>query len=311
LKRFGIPAALVAGGITAGSLFAPLGLASAQEDDGDGADTGADSTESSESSESSEEGERSRRGFGRHLRGLGGDKGETLSEALGLTTEEIREGFAAGQSIADMAEAEGVDLAEVEAALVAAATERIDAAVADGKIDEDRAAEMLDGLSDKVSEMVNADRSDLADRGHGRGDGHGRRGGVRGLFGGSSEELTELLGLSTDEIRAAMADGQSLADLAAEQGVDLDEVTAVLIAGIEEKIDQAVENGRIDADEAAEKLAAAEERVDEAVNVTADDIRERLEERRGERGERGRRGFGRHGGADTATDADSIEDSSF
>lgn len=303
LKRFGIPTALVVGGITAGSLFAPLGLASAQEDDTDDStaddSTAEDSGSEDGTAEDSTDG-KTRRGFGRS-RGLHLDKGETLSEALGLTAEEIRDNFAEGQSIADMAEAQGVAIEDVEAALVAAATEQIEAAVADGKISEDRAATMLESVEDRVSEMVTADRSELGGKGR-----HGHhRGGVRGLHGGS-EELSELLGLETDEIRSALADGKSLADLAAEQGVDLDEVTALLLEGIEEKIDQAVENGRIDADEAEEKLAAAEEKVDEAVNATIDDVRERMEERRGERG---RRGFGRgHHGGETS---ESIEESSF
>ena len=83
---------------------------------------------------------------------------------------------------------------------------------------------------------------------------------------GFGETLTEVLGLSADELRAALRDDQTIADLAEQQGVSVDEVIDALVADVEEKLDAAVENGRLTEEEAADKLAEAEERIADRVN---------------------------------------------
>ncbi len=57
-----------------------------------------------------------------------------------------------------MAAERGVDLQGVIDALVADATARIDTAVADGRLDAERAAELKAALPDRVAEFVNRDR---------------------------------------------------------------------------------------------------------------------------------------------------------
>ena len=54
-----------------------------------------------------------------------GHKLATAAEALGMTEDELRTAIEGGQTIAEVAAAEGVDLQTVIDALVAEATERI------------------------------------------------------------------------------------------------------------------------------------------------------------------------------------------
>ncbi len=91
-KRFGIPAALVVGGVTAGSLFAPLGFASAQDAEADDTET-PDGAERPDAPHGEESGDRAgRRGHrARHL-----VRAEAVTEALGLSGDEVREGLASG-----------------------------------------------------------------------------------------------------------------------------------------------------------------------------------------------------------------------
>ncbi len=294
LKKFGIPGALVVGGITAGSFLAPIGLASAQEDTG--ADADADSTESTETE--AESTDRGSHRMGRHARAHNHvERSEALTEALGLTEAEIREGFQAGKSLADMAAEQGVEVADLQAALVAQATERIDEAVEAGNIDADEAAEKLAEIETKIAEKINTSPEDF----------EGRSGGKRGnrgaKLGGNIEALEELLDLSAEEIRAAMVEGTSLSDLAAEQGVSVEAVTEVLTSGIEERIDEAVEAGKIDADRAAEAKENIDDKVEEFLNREFDG--ERAGRGEGRRGNRGHR-FG--GGAE---DSGEVVESSF
>ncbi len=97
----------------------------------------------------------------------------------------------------------------------------------------------------------------------------GRRGGLG--RGQSLEALEELLGVDQEQLRAAAAEGQSLADVAAEQGVSTEEVVAVLASQAEERLAEAQEAGRIDAERAAEIESNLEERITERVTSVPED----------------------------------------
>lgn len=102
----------------------------------------------------------------------------------------------------------------------------------------------------------------------GVGDGHGgHRGGPR-MFGRgvASEALTDLLGIDGEELRTQLRDGATLAEVAAEQGVEVQAVIDELVAEVTERVDNAVENGRIEQAEADEKLAEAEAKITDMVN---------------------------------------------
>lgn len=292
MKRFGIPTALVVGGVTAGSLFAPIGFASAQEADTDTEpDTTVESDTDQDESGASDTGEETEREGRRSNRRAA--KTEALTEALGLTADEIKAGFAEGNSIADMAEAQGVATDDVKAALVAAANERIDAAVESGRLDEAEADEKRAELDERIDDMINADPSEFQGRrGHGNRGGHGKGG-----FG--SEVVQETLGLTSEEIRAGLQEGKTLSDLAEEQGVSVDDLAAAMVDAASERIDAAVEEGKIDEDRAEAAKAELEERIDGVLSGE-------MSEREGRRGHRGHRGGDR--GGDTAETVEDVED---
>ncbi len=149
--------------------------------------------------------------------------------------------------------------------------------------------------------MIDRDPSELHRHGPG-----GHRGGV-GLR-GSAEEVQELLGLTAEEMRSALAEGQSLADLAEQQGVSIDALTDLLIASAEERIDEAVADGKVDAERAEDMRNRLEDMIDNAINREFDG------ERRGRSGgnrDHGRGGFGRGSAPqdDVQPDADTTESS--
>ncbi len=112
---------------------------------------------------------------------------------------------------------------------------------------------------------------------------HGR-GGHHGHFGsGSLDSLTDVLGLTDDELRTALQEGKSLADIAGEQSVDVDTVVDALVADAEARVAEAVAAERLTQTEADEKLAEIEARITDRVNS----ILEMPEGRSG-----GMRGFG-------------------
>ena len=79
-------------------------------------------------------------------------------------------------------------------------------------------------------------------------------------------EIAEILGLEGNEIREALRNGSSIAELAEAQGIDSADVVDAIVARAEERLDTAVENGRIDDTQAAEMLTQAAERAEDLVN---------------------------------------------
>ncbi|MGA1556129.1 MAG: hypothetical protein ACO4AY_08840 [Ilumatobacteraceae bacterium] len=124
--------------------------------------------------------------------------------------------------------------------------EALPALVDDGTI----TAEQADAVADHL--VANAPR-----RGHeGRG-GPGRRGGP----GFDGEVVAEVLGIDVATFREAVKSGQSIAEIAEANGVDVQAVIDVLVAEAQAHLDLAVESGRLTEDEAAAKAAELTERI--------------------------------------------------
>jgi hypothetical protein len=80
------------------------------------------------------------------------------AETIGVEPDALREQLRDGKSIAQVAEAEGVDPQQVVDAMATAATERIDAAVAAGKLGAERAATIKGRLDERLTKLVNRSR---------------------------------------------------------------------------------------------------------------------------------------------------------
>ncbi len=113
-----------------------------------------------------EHGGRFGHGHGRH-HPFRGEASEVVTDLLGLTEDEIREGFQDGQSLADLAEAQGVGTDALVDALVAEAQANVAEKLADGDITQDRADAILADLEARIEARVTADRP-LQGSGHGR-----------------------------------------------------------------------------------------------------------------------------------------------
>ena len=104
-------------------------------------------------------GDRVGRGHGdRGGRGPGGfDRSGVLTELLGLDSEALRTELRSGSTLAEIAEAQGVEASAVVDALVAQATERMNAAVESERLTADEAAEKLAELETRIADRVNGD----------------------------------------------------------------------------------------------------------------------------------------------------------
>ena len=110
--------------------------------------------------------------------------------------------------------------------------------------------------ADAVVAQLIASRPDRGEFGDGPG-GHGGPGGPGGpgghhggMMGGAagvaSEALTDLLGIDAQELRTQLRDGATLAEIATANGVDPQAVVDELVGELQERLDTAVADGRID-----------------------------------------------------------------
>lgn len=180
-------------------------------------------------------------GFGR-----GGVDLEVAATTLGLSTDELRTQLEAGKSLAQVAEAQGVDKQKLIDALVAAGEKQLDEAKA--------------ALPDRVAEAVESTHTGGGDHG-GRGPGGpGGRGGM-GL-----ETAAKALGITEDDLKSALQDGKTIAEVAEEKGVDVQKVIDALVTEAKTRSAEAVKAGKITQAEADEHLADITERITSFVN---------------------------------------------
>lgn len=101
----------------------------------------------------------------------------------------------------------------------------------------------------------------------GRGD-HGGRGDRdgRGHRGEHLESAATVLGMTADELRTELKAGTTIAQVAADQGVDVQDVIDALVAGAKAHLDEEVASGEHTQAEADAKLAEITARITDRVN---------------------------------------------
>ena len=165
-----------------------------------------------------------------------GEHQAELAAALGMTTEELQTALQSGQTIEEIAAEKGVDL---QAFALEQAKEHLAQAVTDGKLTQEEADTKLAEIQTAIE---NGEFTGL--RGFGPG-GHGLRGERDG-------DLAEALGMTPEELHTAIQNGQTIEEIAAEKGVDLQ---AFALAQAKEHLAQAVTDGKLTQEEADTKLA--------------------------------------------------------
>jgi hypothetical protein len=80
------------------------------------------------------------------------------------------------------------------------------------------------------------------------------------------EEAADYLGLDRDELLDELADGNSLADIARDEGKSVDRLVQALVEAAEERIDDAAASGRLSGEQADELKEDLEERIQDRVD---------------------------------------------
>jgi len=134
---------------------------------------------------------------------------------------------------------------------VADATSHIDQAVQDGKLTADQANERKSNLQERITKLVNEGKPKGGEpRGHGPG----------------LDAAAKALGVSTDDLRGQLRDGKTIAQVADDRNVDKQKVIDAMVADATDHIDQAVQDGKLTADQANERKSGLKDRITTLVN---------------------------------------------
>lgn len=168
----------------------------------------------------------------------------------------------------DLAKRLNVTRDQLDAAIKGAAEARIDAAVAAGKLTKEQGEEVKKRLADGNGPILGFGGGPRG--GGGPGFGHGGPGGPGGrFFGGFGlDAAATYLGLSEDALRTQLQGGKSLADVAKAQNKDVAGLKAAMKAAVTKRLDQAVTDKKLTADEKTKILADIDARLDDVINGT-------------------------------------------
>lgn len=147
------------------------------------------------------------------------------------------------------------------AAMKAEAKERVDAAAKDGRLPAETAAR----IKERIDEATLEHPSGLLGKGP-----HGSRGGPRHHRGPreTGRVAADYLGLTRPELRAELAKGRSLAQIAKEQGKSADGLKDAILAKVKSKLDKAVADKRLTQAHAERLYDHLKARIDDLVNRT-------------------------------------------
>ena len=205
-RRFGIPAALAAG--VAALVFAAQ--AAGAHPDHRQAAAGARPAEKAEAS-----------GYA-HAGMLA-----NAAEVLKIDRDDLRRELKEGRTLAEIAAKRGVAKEDLIRRLSEAAAKRIDARVAEGRLDASRAGRLKESLRAHIEAAV--DSRDLLRPIH-------RHPGHRFLM----HKVAAVLGIPKDELKSRLAQGQSIAEIAKSRGISEDQLIGKLKDSLTDELRQFV-----------------------------------------------------------------------
>lgn len=144
-----------------------------------------------------------------------------LAETLGMEPRAIARALRDGATVADLAEAQGVPLDDVAEALAAPREARVAGLVEEGLLSEAQAAYLNDRAGERLEDFLT-----LRPR--------------RAVRQPELERFAAAVGLSEADVVAALAEGQSPAEIVAAQGLTVEGVAAEMVAQLDATLSEKV-----------------------------------------------------------------------
>lgn len=183
---------------------------------------------------------------------------ETAAASLDMEPRELRQQVEPGMTLAEVITANGGDVEQVKADATVAATEAIETALAEDRLTQEDADQMLENLDTAIDAVLDRTRPEP-----------GNRPVVNlALDGALLRQITENLDVPAQVVIEARQRGQSFAAFVSENGGNPDQIIADAVTAITERVEQAVIDERISQEVADELLADLEIRLMDEMNST-------------------------------------------
>jgi predicted DNA-binding protein YlxM (UPF0122 family) len=163
---------------------------------------------------------------------------QQLLTLLGIDSSTLQQDLKAEKSLADIASAQGVDEQKVFDLLVSQSSQRLDKAVQTGKLTQDKADSFKAKLADQMKKRVEQKGFGQIHKGF-KGDQNHK------FKGGSFKDLASVLGVNQQDILTQLKAGQSLAEIASSHNIAEQTLIDQLVKDSTQKIDQAVQTGKL------------------------------------------------------------------
>ena len=154
--------------------------------------------------------------------------------------------------LAKVAEKLGVSEDKLNTAVQEAQTEMIDEAVAQGRLTEEQAAQMKEGIAGGDFLFP-----------------FGGRDGGWPAGAGIPEAAAQVLGMTQDQVMQELRDGSSLAELAAAHGMSTEDFQAALLTQVRSQLDAQVADGKLTQDQADQEYQRIQDNIDSIVSGEA------------------------------------------
>jgi len=183
-----------------------------------------------------------------------------LAETLDMSVEELKAELKAGKTVEELATEQGLTLADVATDLYERAVERLDAAVAEGKLTQDKADEMEARLVKRRDACVDDGQCKLFPA----------RKPVKQKVAQQLLQSLHVIAKNVDmnifEVLRAFEAGSSLEEIALEQGSSLNGIADALYDAGAEKVEAALADGKFTQEQADNILARLADHRDDCAN---------------------------------------------
>ncbi len=195
-----------------------------------------------------------------------GKRNPVLNEAaeiLNMEAADLKAELEAGKTIQEVAEGKGVSLEELVTELMAPIEERMKAAVADGKLTQAEADERMASIEECLTAYLKGEDIQC--------DAHYLSRNLPFMMHRFArtplkhlENLAVKLNMTVDDLKAALEEGKTIAEIAESQGITMEDLQAEKEEAMIERINQAVTDGKLTQEEADEIITWIKDRPESA-----------------------------------------------
>ena len=175
---------------------------------------------------------------------------------LGLDRKQLMTSLRAGQSLAQIATAQGKSVAGLKAAILSAFQARLAKGVSAGKVSSAQAAQMLTRFESHLDRLINHAGAPKAGK-------HKHAAGKVVL-----KAAATYIGLDRAQLRAGLHSGKSLAQLATAAGKSVEGLKAAILTAFKSQLNKAVAANKLTSAQAQKLLTRFEAHLDRLVNRT-------------------------------------------